>query len=102
LPLEAQYAPVHTITELDYNSDGHPDLLLCGNDSMEKQRWGKADANSGVLLRGDGKGGFTFVPQTESGFNIRGDVRSVAVMKDLLLFGIRGRKVIAYKQQRTK
>jgi hypothetical protein len=98
-PLEAQHSPVHTITELDYNSDGHADLLLCGNDSMEKQRWGKSDANFGVLLRGDGKGGFTCVPQTESGFNLRGDVRTVVAMNDLLLFGIRGRKVVAYKQQ---
>lgn len=100
LPIEAQYAPVHTITELDYNADGHADLLLCGNDRMEKQRWGKADANTGVLLKGDGKGGFTYAPPTESGFNLRGDVRSVLVMEDLLLFGIRGSKVVAY-QQRT-
>ncbi|WP_020568656.1 VCBS repeat-containing protein [Neolewinella persica] len=101
LPLEAQYAPVHTITELDYNSDGHADLLLCGNDNMEKQRWGKSDANSGVLLQGDGKGGFVYVPQTKSGFNLRGDVRNVVMVEDLLLFGIRGGKAVTYKQQRT-
>lgn len=102
LPIEAQYAPVHTITEMDFNADGHTDLLLCGNDSMEKQRWGKADANTGILLRGDGKGSFTYVSPTESGFNLRGDVRSVVMVEDLLLFGIRGRKVVAYKQQRIK
>lgn len=101
LPLEAQYAPVHTITELDYNEDGNPDLLLCGNDNLEKQRWGKSDANTGVLLRGDGKGGFSYVPQTESGFDLRGDVRSVVRVKDLLLFGIRGKKIVAYRQERT-
>jgi hypothetical protein len=102
LPIEAQYAPVHTITEMDFNADGHADLLLCGNDSMEKQRWGKADANTGVLLKGDGKGGFAYVPASASGFNLRGDVRSVVMIEDLLLFGIRGSKVVAYKQKRTK
>lgn len=101
LPLQAQYAPVHTITELDYNNDGNADLLLCGNDSMEKQRWGKSDANSGILLRGDGQGDFSYVPQTESGFDLRGDVRNVVQVEDLLLFGIRGSKVVAYQPQRT-
>lgn len=101
LPQEAQYAPVHTITEMDYNNDGNPDLLLCGNDSKEKQRWGKSDANAGVLLQGDGKGGFSYVPQTKSGFRLTGDVRSVVSVDDLLLFGIRGGRVVAYKKQST-
>lgn len=99
LPQEVQYAPVHTITRLDYNNDGNPDLLLCGNDSKEKQRWGKSDANAGVLLEGDGKGNFTYVPQTKSGFRLSGDVRSVVQLNDLLLFGIRGDKVKAYRKQ---
>ncbi|WP_090170457.1 VCBS repeat-containing protein [Neolewinella agarilytica] len=102
LPAEVQYAPVHTITELDYNGDGNTDLLLCGNDSQEKQRWGKSDANAGILLRGNGAGGFEYVPQAESGFRLRGDVRSVVKMDDLLLFGIRGEKARAYQQQRTE
>jgi len=98
LPPEVQYAPVHTITELDYNDDGNPDLLLCGNESLAKQRWGKSDANSGVLLRGDGKGGFTYIPQSESGFKLTGDVRSVVQIDDLLLFGVRGERVRAYRR----
>lgn len=101
LPPEVQYAPVYTITELDYDNDGHVDLLLCGNDRMEKQRWGRADANAGTLLHGDGRGGFSYVPQAESGFQLRGDVRSVRKSGDLLLFGIRGEKMRAYRQNRT-
>ena len=31
LPLQAQYAPVHTITVMDFNHDGNEDVLLCGN-----------------------------------------------------------------------
>lgn len=99
LPLEAQYAPVHTITQLDYNQDGQPDILLCGNDSLEKQRWGKADANLGILLKGNGDGSFEYVPQTVSGFRIMGDVRSVIKLDDRLLFGIRGGRIITYQQQ---
>jgi hypothetical protein len=101
LPLEVQYAPVHTITELDFNDDGNADLLLCGNDQLEKQRWGKSDANAGVLLRGDGKGGFAYVSQAVSGFQLTGDVRSVASVGNLLVFGIRGERVRAYRRSNT-
>ncbi|MBC6996065.1 VCBS repeat-containing protein [Lewinella lacunae] len=99
LPLEVQYAPVHTITAADFNADGHRDLLLCGNDGKEKQRWGKAEANTGILLQGDGKGGFGYVPQATAGLKLRGDVRSVLAYQDLLLFGIRGKKVRAYRRE---
>jgi hypothetical protein len=98
LPIEVQYAPIYTISKLDFNDDGHSDLLLCGNDSMEKLRWGRSDANAGVLLRGDGQGGFAYVPQAKSGFKLTGDVRSVAQVGDLLLFGVRGEKVRAYRR----
>ncbi len=99
LPLEVQYAPVHTITALDYDQDGHTDLLLCGNDSLEKQRWGKADANHGILLQGNGNGSFKYVPQATAGFRIQGDVRSVLQMNDLLIFGLRGKGITTYQLQ---
>ncbi|MEM1359274.1 MAG: VCBS repeat-containing protein, partial [Bacteroidota bacterium] len=97
LPQEAQYAPVHTITPLDFDADGDTDLLLCGNDSMMKQRWGKSTANRGLLLSNDGEGFFSAVDQTRSGLNLRGDVRSVLQLDDLFLFGIRGGPVEAYR-----
>ncbi|MBO0939549.1 VCBS repeat-containing protein [Fibrella sp. HMF5335] len=97
LPVQAQYAPVHTITLLDADHDGRQDVLLCGNDSHVKIRLGKMDANYGVLLRGDGRGGFSYVEQPQSGFGLTGDVRSVTQLNDLLLFGINERKMVAYK-----
>jgi len=33
------------------------------------------------LLLADGKGGFTYAAQTESGLNIRGNVRSLQLIK---------------------
>lgn len=59
LPVQAQYSPVYTITELDYDHDGNGDLLLCGNITHTRIRFGKYDANCGVLLKGDGKGHYT-------------------------------------------
>lgn len=96
LPLQAQVSPVYTITRLDYNKDGWEDLLLCGNINRARLRFGKYDANYGVLLRGDGQGHFTYVSQQESGFHLRGDVRSVVPMDQYLLFGINQQSIKAY------
>ncbi len=97
LPLQAQYAPVYSIATVDYDKDGHADLLLCGNSNHARLRFGKSDANYGVLLHGDGKGAFTYIPQTQSGFNIRGDVRSIVNTGKALLFGINQQPVKAYQ-----
>src|SRR6185295_15490641 len=70
LPAEAQFAPVFAITSLDYDGDGNQDLLLAGNMQHVRIRFGKYDANYGVLLKGDGKGNFTYIPQTQSGLSI--------------------------------
>jgi enediyne biosynthesis protein E4 len=97
LPKEVQYSPIYAIEVLDYDEDGNADLLLCGNNSHFKIRLGKFDANYGVLLRGDGKGNFIYIPQTESGFIVRGDVRSCLQINKTIYFGINGSAVAAYK-----
>ncbi len=97
LPVEAQYAPVHTITTLDADHDGLTDVLLCGNNSRAKIRLGRMDANYGVLLRGDGKGGFRYVAQPTAGLRLRGDVRSVLSLGNTLLFGINEQPIRAYQ-----
>ncbi len=97
LPIEAQFAPVFTIHTLDYNSDGHTDLLLGGNINEARIRFGKYDASYGLLLRGDGNASFTYIPQHESGLSLRGDVRSVIEINKTLLFGMNRSGVRAYK-----
>ncbi|HEV2480540.1 MAG TPA: VCBS repeat-containing protein [Puia sp.] len=80
LPIEAQFAPVCKVLVRDYDGDGHPDLLLLGNHSDNRLKLGSMDANYGCLLKGDGKGGFSYVPQWRSGLSIRGDVKSAEEM----------------------
>ncbi len=96
LPIQVQYSPIYNINMLDFNKDGKPDLLLCGNNSTTKIRLGKFDANYGVLLQGDGKGNFSYIKQSESGFNIWGDVRSSIQLNDKIIFGINGKSMVAY------
>ncbi len=97
LPVQAQFAPVFTITTLDYDGDGNKDILLCGNINEARIRFGKYDANYGVLLRGDGDGAFEYVPQYESGFNLQGDVRSALKVNNHFLFGINRGAIQAYQ-----
>jgi hypothetical protein len=100
LPLQAQFAPVFAMDAMDYDQDGKPDILLCGNINHARLRFGKYDANYGVLLKGDGRGGFTYIPQSRSGFNIQGDVRSLLNIGNDLIFGINQKEIKAYKRMR--
>lgn len=80
LPIEAQVAPVYAIAIEDVNGDGHLDAVLAGNLSGTRVKFGRYDANHGVLLLGDGKGNFRAETQVASGFHLRGDVRDMAVL----------------------
>lgn len=100
LPPQVQYSPVHSMLVFDFNKDGHDDVLMAGNNNHTKIRLGKFDANYGVLLQGDGKGGFTYIDQIKSGFKVRGDVRSIVSLNDVLLFGVGEAPLVAYKKNK--
>ena len=97
LPVEVQFSPVYALASLDYDGDGHQDLLLGGNVNQARLRFGKCDANYGQLLKGNGKGNFTYVPTSESGFHLRGDVRSLLAINNTWLFGTNQRAIQAYR-----
>jgi hypothetical protein len=99
LPLEVQSSPVFAVSSFDYDKDGNKDILLTGNIQKARLRFGKYSANFGMLLKGNGKGGFTYIPQLNSGFKLRGDVRSIVNINNnnTLLFGINQQPVEAYK-----
>ncbi len=81
LPLEAQYAPVYGIATMDINHDGKNDILLAGNNTWTRIKFGRYSANHGVVLLGNGKGDFTYVPQLKSGLNLRGNIKSLQLIK---------------------
>src|SRR5258708_21647795 len=61
LPGEAQFSPVYGILPGDFDGDGKLDLLVGGNFYESKPEVGIYDASYGLLLKGDGKGGFAAV-----------------------------------------
>jgi enediyne biosynthesis protein E4 len=106
LPIEVQSSPIFTITSLDFNKDGKKDLILAGNINHARLKFGKYDANYGLLLsartpseRGDGQGQFSTVTQQQAGFRLTGDVRSAISLKDILIFGINQGSLKAYKMK---
>lgn len=100
LPTEAQYAPVYAALCVDANGDGHKDLLLAGNQRYTRIRFGRYDANHGMLFLGDGKGGFQYVNQNKSGFKLRADVRSAVLLQQkgrpVLVFGVNDGSIRGY------
>jgi hypothetical protein len=77
LPLEAQIAPVYGILPADVDGDGHLDVLLAGNFDGVKPELGRMSAGHGLILRGDGTGGFQPIPAVGSGFLVPGQARDI-------------------------
>ena len=75
-------------------------MLLCGNINNARIRFGKYDANYGLLLEGDGTGNFKTIPQHQSGLKLKGDVRSSILLDDMILFGMNQEELRAYKMEK--
>ena len=99
LPVQAQMSPVYVIIPLDYNADGNEDLILGGNINHARLKFGKYDANYGMLLQGDDSGNFKYISQQRSGFRLTGDVRSAVTLDNTIIFGINEQPIQAYSHQ---
>ena len=77
LPSEAQIAPVYGLLADDLTGDGKLDVLLAGNFEGFKPDIGPLNVGRGLLLQGDGKGGFVPVPASRSGFRVTGQAREI-------------------------
>ena len=81
LPAEAQLAPVYAVLARDFDQDGRTDLVVAGNAYGVPPIQGRYDASYGLLLRGDGAGGFQAVDLEASGIVIDGEVRRMALVR---------------------
>jgi hypothetical protein len=77
LPIQAQIAPVFGLLANDFNKDGFLDVLLVGNSQAFETYTGPYNASMGCLLLGNGHGGFSYVPQSESGLYLAHDQKAL-------------------------
>ena len=77
LPREAQLAPVYGILPLDVDGDGMTDLALGGNLDEVRVDIGAMHSSYGLVLKGDGRGTFSPIPSTKSGFFVPGQTRDI-------------------------
>src|SRR5262245_4544970 len=79
MPVEAQFAPAFGVSVADFDGDGSEDVFLAQNFFGVDAETSRNDAGIGLVLLGDGTGGFRPLGPRESGIAIYGEQRGSAV-----------------------
>ncbi len=95
LPTLAQLSPINGMLTEDFDKDGHLDVLLVANDFGNETSTGRYDASNGLMLKGDGKGNFTTLTQTATGFYVPGNAKGLAQIANA-----EGRRIVLATQNR--
>ncbi len=94
LPREAQLAPINAIVARDLDGDNHLDLVAVGNNFGPEPSTGRFDGGVGVVLKGDGRGGFTALNAAQSGLLVIGEARAA-----LAVPGAKGARLVVATNQ---
>ena len=95
LPAEVQFSPVHEIVVDGSGADQQ--VMLFGNCSRTKLRFGKFDANFGQVLQKNGNS-WELLSLSESGLEVKGDIRSAVWINNKLVLGRNGNTVLTFKK----
>jgi len=81
LPVEAQLSVIDGMVAGDFDGDGNLDIVINGNDYGTEVSTGRYDAMNGLLLKGDGHGGFLPATILQSGIFIPGDGKALVALR---------------------
>jgi hypothetical protein len=81
LPDMAQYSAINGMVTEDFDGDGNLDICMNTNDYGTVPSYGRYDALNGLVLKGDGKGGFTPLNISQSGIFIPGNGRALVKLR---------------------
>jgi ASPIC and UnbV/FG-GAP-like repeat len=95
LPREAQLSMINGMIADDFDGDGNLDVLMNGNDYGTDVTVGRYDALNGLLLKGEGQGGFQSNSILQSGIFIPGNGKAL-----VKIAGANGRYLVAASQNR--
>jgi hypothetical protein len=96
LPKEAQASTINGMVVDDLDGDGNLDVLINGNDFGTSIGIGRYDAFNGLLLKGDGAGGFKPLSMLQSGVYIPGNGRALVTLQ-----GSQGNYLVAASQNKN-
>lgn len=102
LPVEVQFAPVFSLESTDLNGDGFEDLIIGGNLLDTKLKFGRLDALHGLVLLGNGKGGFKSLSINASGLGLRGEIRGITQVGNYLAIHLKNRGLYLYQSHLSK
>jgi hypothetical protein len=95
LPLAAQVSVINGMIADDFDGDDNLDVLMNGNDFGTHISIGRYDALNGLLLKGDGNGGFEPLTIQQSGIYIPGNGKAL-----VKIAGSKGNYLVAASQNR--
>ncbi|HXO74390.1 MAG TPA: VCBS repeat-containing protein, partial [Puia sp.] len=81
LPMQAQLSSINGMLAEDVDGDGQLDVVMSGNDYGTEPSVGRYDAFNGLVLRGDGKGGFQPLSILQSGLYLPGNQKSLVKLR---------------------
>jgi enediyne biosynthesis protein E4 len=82
LPDAVQFSCVNAILCTDMNGDGNVDLVMGGNNFGLQPQFSRLDASYGHVLINDGKGNFKEMPSSQTGLELRGEIRDIKLIEE--------------------
>lgn len=96
LPVQAQWYPVYSIAVADIYEDGKMDIIIGGNQSYSRIKFGAYGSGRGDAFLNKGKDGFERLPPAHSGLKIKGDIRNAIIIGKKLIVGINNQQPLVY------